>query len=67
MATLELDDKESLVLRDILDLEIESFEAARDMPDGEAPKNLEDLLEHAGSFDEVIVALKRIRRKVSHE
>jgi hypothetical protein len=66
---MDLTENERIVLRDVLDMEIEAFEAAMHediarAPASKRPQTLEELLEMSSGYEETIVTLNAIRKKV---
>jgi hypothetical protein len=64
---VELTQRERVTLRDVLDIQLEQFEAAmhEDNEQGERPRTLEELLSHSGSYGDILQDLRSIRRKIN--
>jgi hypothetical protein len=61
-----LTNEERIVLRDVLDIEIDAFEdAMHDEGKEEAIRSWDSLLSRTGSYGETIAVLRSIRKKVS--
>jgi hypothetical protein len=61
---------ERVLLRDVLDMEIEAFQDAMhrdtdEAPEHDKPKTMEELLARAGSYSDILASLQSIRKKVS--
>jgi hypothetical protein len=66
----DLTEGERVTLRDVLDIEIESFEDAmhkdtEQTPDCDRPKSWDELLARTGSYGGVLTDLRSIRKKVT--
>jgi hypothetical protein len=65
----DLTEDERVVLRDVLDIAIDEFEDAMHRDTEQAPKvdqpqSIEELLDRAGSFGELLTTIRNIRKKV---